>query len=144
MKNLISQIKNFFYWGWTLRNDYNWDSQYLIKLIHIKLNRMKNEMLEKPNYYEWTTKKGDRGRKALIICEELSKRLTEENSYYMDKHYEKYPILLKFDKYINRTERNPKEHKEFMRAVEKDRAIHKLQKEMFFKQLEKWYDYWWT
>jgi len=144
MRNLIHQIKNFFYWGWTLRKDYDWDHQYLIQIMNIKLTRMKREMLEKPNYYQWTTKKSDRGRKALIICADLSKRLLKENSYYMDKHIKKHPKHFTLGGVAVRAKPSASEHKEFMRAINKDKAIHKLQNEMFFNQLQKWHNYWWT
>lgn len=44
MRNLIETVKRFFYWGWTLRNSYDWDYGYVETIIHLKLKRLKYAM----------------------------------------------------------------------------------------------------
>lgn len=41
MRKLIRQIKNFFSYGWALRNQYDWDNHYLEEIILLKLKRMR-------------------------------------------------------------------------------------------------------
>lgn len=41
MRRLIEQIKRFFYWGWKLRNSFDWDNGFLEEMILLKLKRMR-------------------------------------------------------------------------------------------------------
>lgn len=41
MRRLIEQIKRFFYWGYKLRNSFDWDNGFLEEMILLKLKRMR-------------------------------------------------------------------------------------------------------
>lgn len=41
MRKLIKQIKNFFSYGWALRNQFDWDNAYLEQIMLLKLKRMR-------------------------------------------------------------------------------------------------------
>lgn len=44
MKHILSQIKNFFYWGWILRKSWNWDFGFCEEVLLLKLKRLREAM----------------------------------------------------------------------------------------------------
>jgi hypothetical protein len=44
MRKLLRTIKNFFYYGWTLRNSYDFDYSYCEEAFLLKLKRLQHEM----------------------------------------------------------------------------------------------------
>lgn len=43
------RIEKFFYWGWKLRNNHDWDYAFLYEIMYLKLTRMRISFLEKGN-----------------------------------------------------------------------------------------------
>lgn len=44
MRRLLRTIRNFFYYGWTLRNSYDFDYSYCEEIFLLKLKRLQHEM----------------------------------------------------------------------------------------------------
>lgn len=134
---MLRKIKNFLYWGWTMRNDVDWDYSSLIQVMHVKLSRMKVEMLDTPNDYMWTTEKTNQARKLRTVVE-LSKRLRYDvgYDYYINKFYGKTPRTF--------GRLSKEDQKKFVRAYKKDDAIKNLHWEMFWDILKKYSQHWWV
>lgn len=78
--NLWCKIKRFFYWGWKLRNSYDWDHSYFYEIIYLKLDSM---------YRYLTTygicvssNKNSNLMKKLLEASNLAKSLSDESFEY--------------------------------------------------------------
>lgn len=46
VRQLKNRIRNFFYYGWKLKDSHNWDYVYLYQIIHIKIQAMYDCMVD--------------------------------------------------------------------------------------------------
>ena len=92
MNKLIDRIKRFFYWGWKLKDSFDWDSAYLEEVLYLKLVRMRKCFdSEDFHHNRWSLKKEPDFKQnlleqykadvALDICIALLKRRTVDFTY---------------------------------------------------------------
>lgn len=101
IRNFFRAIKRFFYWGWKLRNNYDWDYSYIYQVLHLKLRRMYDDMTKR-NITFGTDKNSSNMKRLLEACE-LSKRLYETNYRFKNSHEErndKERLFYLMNKYI--------------------------------------------
>jgi len=142
IKRFFYNIKNIYGWSKILWNDFDWDYNYLLKIMQYKLSKMKY-------YFENDT----------VICDDEAKKVSERISTCLDacnhlvdmdfeyelihKHYEKYPIR---DDYwledINKpmTEIQRAEWLEMNRLVEEKTKEYESQ---LFDTMKEYYRWWW-
>lgn len=83
-------IQNFFFWGWTLRDDRNWDFYYLYFILTLKLKLMRKSLAN--GVIE--AKERKKILKPLDRAIKLAERLRDQDySRNMDKHEKKYGKL---------------------------------------------------
>lgn len=49
IRKLYATVNRFFYWGWKLRNNYDWDGYCVYEMLALKLKRMEVEMKKHGN-----------------------------------------------------------------------------------------------
>lgn len=82
IRQFFRTIGRFFYWGWKLRNNYDFDYQYLEDIIYLKLKRMENQFKNGPTEWGWDLRNSPpkmRLGRVFKQCVELSRRLVEED-----------------------------------------------------------------
>ncbi len=89
IRQFIQTIGRFFFWGWKLRNSYDWEFSYLDQMIHLKLKRMLKQFQNGPTVWgkdlNNNPPKQQLGR-VFKRCVELSRRLSEHDySEYTEK-----------------------------------------------------------
>lgn len=101
LHQLIGRIKRFFFWGWKLRDNHDFDGAFLLEVIEIKLQRM-HDGFKKYGHCLWTTEEVDPeypdapNRMALLReAIQLAKKLRESDSnLYLkdesDAYFEKW------------------------------------------------------
>jgi len=142
---LYETIKRFFFWGWKLRNNHDWDGAYMYEIIYIKLSRMYYCFLN-DGHCVWNSSKDMKDMRKLYECKELAKRLREgEYHSYIHKHYDKWCPNLDIILHLNRRneDRSLAEKIEFKVACKKDNAQYKVDKERFDYLFSKYLTTWW-
>lgn len=140
MRALLEKIKRMIFWGWKMRNSYDFDASTLYDMIYYKLDRVYNCFLE-DSHCVWNDGPNTKGMRKLRIARELARRLKDETYTY---HYEQY--LLKYEPerlsthWTSWTIRN---RKEFKRAIQRDSAMQKRDNDYLFKLLNKNLTHWW-
>lgn len=152
-------LKNFFVWGWKMRDDRDWEDHYLMRVIFYKLDSMLKYYGRNDRMYWYTDPTHEHyvHFKALKICHKIAKRILDDNydRYHerltklygeikmdfipMGDGYSEMKITRKFENDSNREsirahERNLREISEKVRL--RDRKI-------FFKLLEVHMEFWW-
>lgn len=145
MIRLFNQISNFFYWGWKLKENYEWDYFFLYEIIYLKLQRMEklfcNGMGEDSIKYA----------KQIMVAKNLAKRLMDDKyDFYLSEFYRKNGEARAM--FINE---NGITKLEFIHpkipdydtnegiARQRDDAKREEDKKELFKLLEKQIEYWW-
>lgn len=147
MRKLFNQISRFFYWGWKLRNNHDFDGGYIYEMLELKLKRMKKACYEN-GHRVWSEK--SREYKAIVECIELCKKLgDEEHPYYemFEKEfgpgldYEFKDVGNGFTQLIDSN--TPFYQKQRTFVFRKRESLQKARRERLFHLLNKWLPYWW-
>lgn len=88
IKRYLRMISRFFYWGWHLRWNYDWDHAYLYRIIYLKLDRMCKEFEHRSYHVCWSSVDTQTFRK-LRCARECAKRLADDNYMLLDHPF--YP-----------------------------------------------------
>jgi len=94
IRRFWSKIKNFFYWGWKLRANFDWDYMFLIYIIKFKIDRM---IHYHENYGIVLTVEDEPDNpdadkymmKSMRLCSYLCQRLIDRNAIAYAVHAEK-------------------------------------------------------
>ena len=76
IRNLLHQIRNFFYYGWHFRNQRDWDSGFLLEMMHLKMRDI-SKCLDNSKIWDFPKKQSRRLKIAIHILE----RLKEDNYF---------------------------------------------------------------
>ena len=147
------QLQRMIFWGWNMRNSYDFDGGTVYKVLNLKLKRMYDCFL-KDGHLMWNNSPDTRGMRLLIECIELTSRLQEDyhRNYevvcerYMTPPRTKCSFLEKFhdDMYPNAKPIDRAMYRHFLsKAFDKDSSEQKRDKARLFKLLEKHLDSWW-
>ena len=134
---LINQIKNFFFWGWKLRNSVDFNANSLYEMIHLKLDTTYKSFVRN-SHLMWNRSENTVGMRKLKIAAELAKRISEDK--YLHNHYdfvenpEEFLGLEMHPKGLGRKVQNNRK-REFSQK--------KRERELLFNLLEKHLDTWW-
>lgn len=113
------------FWGWKMRNSYDWDFAYLYEMLYLKLDKMQQCMLQSGSCV-WCTSKETHLMRKLSICRELARRLWEHD--YND---------IKWGYYYKLSSKNR------MLLYNKQEEIRKADKQLLFRLLEKHLERFW-
>jgi ABC-type arginine transport system ATPase subunit len=91
INKIFNQIKNFFYWGWKLRESHDWDYWFLYEIMYLKMKRMRNAI--KNGHIVWSEKNDKKMAEAI----ELLHRLMYND--YMDNYNKRLFDII--NKHIN-------------------------------------------
>ena len=130
---IYEMICRMCYWGWHMRNSYDWDYAYLYQTINLKMRRM--DVCFKNGYHEWTKNDG-RMYKRFKEAMELSKRLSNGGSNY-------YLYQISIEKVLNCFKITKEEDELFRIAILKDDLINKANKARFWEIMENDIEHWW-
>jgi hypothetical protein len=156
---IIGKIERFFYWGWKMRDNYDWDSCYLLDVLLFKLERIYRESINN-THYVWTQDRADkeeyRAMVALRICITLLKRLTKRGTLFYapaayDKHEAKWGDFVSGVTGVlslrreNVTPENQEEEKADFRALmDFSHKIYSRDYDLLWKLLKEYSPQWWT
>lgn len=142
------KICRFFYWGWKMRNSYDWDSGFVYEMLQLKLQRMVKACYHDGNHV-WSPK--SRQYKALVECIELCKRVNGSETPYYDRFTAEFGpgARYRFEPIENSDcvkllDDNTAFYKKLRRlAFTEDQKLEKQRKERLFHLMAKWSDFWW-
>jgi len=158
LKQFIQTFKRFFYWGWKLRHNYDWDCNLMYFMMYLKMKTL----IDYSRAYAhlcWNIKEdGKEFRKLKIACE-LAKRLWESDyNTYQNNHVKKWgelewefiknnksncSTLNLYRKKANTEELKQQESKENIIAIKADEQQRNNEKRYLYKLLEKHLESWW-
>ena len=162
IRNFLQMIGRIFFWGWKMRDNYDYDSAYLLETMQLKLERML-KAFEQDTHFSWTTEREEkeeyRAMVALRICVLILKRMNERYSldyaiHAWDKHHAKWGetkiffeengrVTTKQENVVDEeTERQ--ERAEFKLVSELNRKIYVRDWNLLWKLLNEYSRHWWT
>lgn len=150
LRNKYEQIRRFFYWGWNLRNNADYDYGFLEELLYIKLARLYKE-LSKPSPFFSMTPGGLRKLKcAEIIAERLFRDNYVINQYKsIEKRYgiEHHDLIWEKDSFEFRN--NLTKHEKYVKhqyrlAGKRADQQEKNEKLALYSILSKYSQTWWN
>ena len=151
-------VERFFFWGWKLRNSYDWDHRYLVEIIHFKLKRMEKKFI-KNSRCTWTERlsKGHPSGLAqkLKVAIKLSERYLNHDYSNETKHalhQEKYGeftfksekgyFITRYDK-TKTEEENNKAKKAFSKLMKEEDERREAERVQLFEIISKYSEHWW-
>jgi len=167
---MFERIKRFFFWGWTLKDNHDWDSGYLEQMILIKLKRMKHALDNDPyNMNEsdyrrelFTCNESERpnlllnlkAHKALRLCIALFNRILTE-SYYdkisgLEHYWSLYTLDFKDSTIVTRcVETNeladPAVYRDiFLNAANSENRLKDRDRKLLYKLMGEYIQGWWS
>ena len=152
--HFFDTIERFFYWGWKLRHNYDWDSAGIYDMILFKLDRM-IPIFEDSQYHSYSKKFVNRMKEV----RDLAKRLKQgDYNQYHDSFEEKWGrqtwntesikegqitrICFNEPPSVNDTNLE-KYHSEFKKAMTDDYNAEIADRKLFFELLNKYIQKWW-
>jgi hypothetical protein len=146
-------------WGWAMRDNHDWDSQYLLEVILYKLERIYKESISNTNFV-WTQDPSDkdeyRPMVALRICIMILKRLTKRDSiFYAEGAYAKFEEkwgdlvpsgtgLLNFKRANSSPDRAAEEDADYKYVSDLSYGIYSRDYNLLWTLLNKYSPHWWT
>ena len=134
--NFIDQVKNFFFWGWKMRNSVDFDCNSIYDVLYLKLDTTYKCMVEN-SHLMWNRNENTVGMKKMRIARELAKRISEDQ--YLENNFIFPDKLTSFfgvgitGKYFKNYKGASKRHTNQM----------KNEKTELFRLMEKHLDGWW-
>lgn len=157
IKILLSKIQRFFYWGWKLRNNADYDFAHFEWMMLLKLKRMK-DYFKGSDICDWTSPNPEEDKtsmKALNLAIKILERLTTRDSVlYCDNLYRKIEakwggyetmnLRIKMVRANVITDEDVKEYrKDFQNAWDTSAKIYRRDNRNFYRILEKYGRHWW-
>lgn len=157
-RNTYARICRFFFWGWKLRNSHDWDGHTLYEIIHLKLERMDKEMLNK-GHLAWQYEEKKRCYRTLKIAKEAARRLSKGRleDRAVTKFHDTYGYTFKGQEkrdnclsHIFGMDQEPKIllseglYKKLQKSAWKEDADRlQYHKDLLFNTLNKWLEHYW-
>jgi hypothetical protein len=85
LKNLYYKIRRMLFWAWKMRNNHDFDGEFIYEAIYLKLSRLHSFMLDN-GHLEWNCSNSNLMRK---LCEAkgIAKKLSE---FSYSRHYTRF------------------------------------------------------
>lgn len=154
-RRTYGKLARFFYWGWNLRNSYDWDYSYLYEIMLLKMKRMYTA-IENGSTEEKEKKKILRTLKdAINYCDKLLKDDYTRNLDKVDQKWGEHEFAFNPSETkgfstmysFNRNALNPKDQKkadkEILNAYQKDEFEKTMDKMGLFQTMEENIGKWW-
>ena len=141
------------FWGWNMRDNYDFDASYLYNTMYLKLDRTYSCMVNN-SHCVWNDSVDSKMMRRLCEAKVLSKRLLESKyGSHVDTFLNKYCIIRDKNDLMSqinvRYSANSKivdktfYVKGLKEAMKKDNRAYSTDRKRFFRLLEKYTDYWW-
>lgn len=91
MRSLIEKIKRIVFWGWKLRNNYDFDAGYMYEVMYLKFDRLYYGMLAH-SHCVWNSSPSSKLMRRLYEARGLAKKLSESeygrhSHTFLEKYY---------------------------------------------------------
>jgi len=144
--DLKRRVEFFCYWGWKLKDSYDWDYCFLYEIIHIKMKRMHKNMTKYGHCVDSSV--NSKSMKRLLEASELADRLRGKDNIetinMMKKYTHEGDFTKKYSHYGKRIELDEKTYRFFSKkAMERDASRNKTTKNRFFKLMHTYMENWW-
>lgn len=147
-----SKIKNFFYYGWQFRNTVEYCATTTYDAIHIKLDRIYNNMVNH-SHLLWNSDINNTEMRKLCEAKNLAKILSDI-AKWEGRHITKFMDRYTYDRtgevfFVNPRRKNNKiiDRKLYSfflkKAIARDNNLYKSRKKRLFQLLETHIDIWW-
>ena len=147
------QVERFFYWGWKLRHNYDFDAQTVYELLYLKLDRIYNCMKEY-SHLEWNSTPDSNLMRKLAEARGLAKRLHDYD--YNHSAFLEADAKFEYKVWSEPIEGSSnfilqsnwmykeKEAKLYLKARKKHYAkMLEIDKKRFYYLLDKYLEHWW-
>lgn len=160
MGRLWNCIKRFFYWGWKLRNSHDWDHDYFLEVMYLKLKRMEQYQITQGISVDSEDPDSEM-RKSMRVALKLLERLRERsgvvyavgaeakfnakwgNIEIVETPYKEGMMRVRV-KRKNVTDENEKTYEmESRQLAEFNNEIYTRDKRLLFNIIAEYIDYWW-
>ena len=157
---MLKRILRFFYWGWMLKDSYDFDAQTIYQMLYLKLERMERSFTSN-GHCVWNSDPNNKGMRKLRVAKNLAKRLWEEDDKteqdeinrldlkWGERDREFIPTKNGLNRFIikNKNTKSEEEQlkadKEYFSIYEKSSKKMEYEKKQLFKLLSKHINYWW-
>jgi len=151
IRRFTDQVKNFFFWGWKLRSNWDWDGAYIYDIMYLKLERV-HQYAVNEELHCWTDS-GTNTMRKLAEAKGLCKQLKEERFH---KYAHKISVKYQYDDdgdllnnalglhYPNAKTIDKKLYVFLMRgAIKRDSVQEQLKTDRFWYLMNKYTRHWW-
>jgi len=155
IRSNFATLKRMLFWGWNLRNSYDFDANTVYRVLFLKLERIHNEM-KYNSHLDWNSTESSKLMKRLCEAKMLAKKLSEQeyqkNYNFIKQKYKNTEgnnrifILIDMEKswYPNAKNIDRKTFNFFIKAsFSKDRKEYIIDKNRLFYLLNKYLEHWW-
>jgi hypothetical protein len=156
IKNVYLKARRMLYWGWAMRNNYDWDHDFIIEMLVLKMERMRNYFL-KHGYHSTECKNYKPKMQSISLAIKLGHRLLR-NEYEMHQRAfaKKYgplnirttpesstpnSVTLIFT--LNKAYVTDDQLRESAEAWQADENMKNRDYQRFYKIISKYSTYWW-
>lgn len=81
MRRIIEKIKRMLFWGWKLRDSYDFDAHTIYEILYLKLDRVYNVMLNN-SHLMWNDSPDTPGMRRLREARDLALRFSQDFEEY--------------------------------------------------------------
>lgn len=157
---MLKRILRFFYWGWMLKDSYDFDAQYIYQMLYLKLERMEKSFTLN-GHCVWNSNPNNKEMRKLRIAKTLAKRLWEDDDKTEQDEINRLDLkwgetIREFtpapnglnrytikNRNVDSVEEQEKANKEYFSVHEKSSRKMQSEKKELFKLLSKHIDTWW-
>ncbi len=97
---LFEHIERFFFWGWKLRGNHDWDFCYFYEIMYLKLDRM-YKCFRDFGICIWNSDINKKEMRKIRIARELCKRLSNDDRHTKKSVYYKQYFFKLLNKHLN-------------------------------------------
>jgi len=138
MRSSKEKIERMSFWGWHMRNSYDFDAGTVYDMLHLKFDRL-HKCFRDHSTCMWTSDENSRAMRRVKIVSILSKRLATLNiRTNVEEHYKNFPPTGDYNRVYSK-----QETRSMKRAWQMDNQQEKNEKELLFKILKRNMDYMW-
>ena len=91
IRNLYDKISRMIFWGWHMRDNYDWDFNYTYHILYLKLSRIEKCIIDN-GHFLWQDNSKSRRCKSLKEAKEIARRLYFDDTirYFTKQFHEEY------------------------------------------------------
>lgn len=158
IRSKYQMFRRMMFWGWNLRNNYDFDAQTIYDILYLKLQRL-HVTFNTNSHLEWNSSPTNRRMKklseAILLCKRIKTNYHEDNAFIqLEKEFGKLktefiPLSNGFSEFKSNREKvtNEQQRKLYREALkktfERSTKLKKADEDRFFKLLQENINVWW-